>query len=135
MCNKAGRIVIAALTMTMLIGCGSDDEPSNASAGGSPESTSTSTTLNPKYDLTHTDWEGEQLTDDEISYQQATRLAFGIGTNPPKMLEYGYDLCEKYETSSKVRADVIRDWSIETDQPISVASQLGAAATLYLCPE
>lgn len=69
---------------------------------------------------------------DEAGYADATAFTFGIGTNPDKMLEYGYELCEMYETQSV--ADAIKDWSLERGQPISVASALGSAAAEYLCP-
>lgn len=109
-----------------------------ACSGGSGHSASTTTTSarNQRWDVTWQEWQASTmpLTPEETAFEAQTKLAFGIGTNPPKMLEYGYDFCELYATSSKSRADVIRDWAVENNEPLQRASALGAAATDHLCP-
>lgn len=72
---------------------------------------------------------------DEERYMALTRFTYGLGTNPEKMLEYGYDLCEAYAKYDGPRADVIRNWAVENDELLARASMLGSPATDYLCPE
>lgn len=103
---------IAFLAVLALAACGVDDDPA-----ATPTSADVTTTT---------------VAADEDAYVDATAFTFGIGTNPEKMLEYGYDLCEMFE--SQPVADAIKDWALEEGQPLRVASTLGAAAADYLCP-
>jgi hypothetical protein len=73
--------------------------------------------------------------ENEARFMDRTSFVYGIGTNPEKMLEYGYDLCEAYAKYDGPRADVIRNWALENNEPLARASTLGAPATDHLCPE
>jgi hypothetical protein len=124
-------VVLGVLLVAVLTACGGDDEDTSAAGSTAPEKTS-----NPKYELTFRDWENAELTPGEEAFQSATRIAMGIGTNPPKMLEYGYDLCERYEQApDEPRAEAIRDFALENSLPTATASTLGSAATRHLCPD
>lgn len=128
--NPTRIITVAVLAAVAVAACGSsDDQPT------SQPTSSTTTAADPKFALTFEDWDGASRTDEELQFEEITSLVFGIATNPDKMLEYGYDFCELYAESDGSRADVIRDWAVEENQPLARASQLGAAATDYLCPE
>lgn len=125
------RMLLCAVLALGACGSGTDD-PETAATTTTERVT---TTTDPRYGLTAQDWASEERTAAEDRYGQATSLAFGIATNPDKMLEYGYDLCEMYAESDASRADVIQDWATEEGQPVGVASTLGAAATDHLCPD
>lgn len=125
------RVIVAALVALVVVACGGSSESKSSDS----QSSSTSPARNPKYDLTVDQWSTAPLTAGEKLYVLATRLAFGVATNQAKMLEYGYDLCERYaKDPSKPRADAIRDWALETNNQLQTASMLGAAATESLCP-
>ena len=122
------HVLVGVLALALLGACGGDGDSEDTAFTAEPN-------RDPKWDLTFRDWETAELTASEESFQQFTRLAIGIGTNPPKMLEYGYDLCEKYLTDPGApRADAIRDFAIENSLPMQTASLLGSNATEYLCP-
>lgn len=112
-----------------VVGCSADGNSSTPTTEAE-----TTTTRNPKYDLTFEDWEAQGRSTGEVRFVEATGSAFGIGTNPNKMLEYGYDLCELYEDANQGRGDIIEDWALENNQPTARASLLGDAATDHLCP-
>jgi hypothetical protein len=112
----------------VLAACGGSDD----SSGPTTTARETTTTVNERYGFTADDWDGAQRTAAEGRYEQATALTYGVGTNPDKMLEYGYDLCEMYEQQPV--AEAIKDWALENGGPVRIASELGAAASDFLCP-
>lgn len=124
------RFVVCVLLV--LAACSSDEDGA-APAGTTASSTSMTEQRDVRWDLTAEDWERRSLSSGEVAYREETSLAFGIGTNAAKMLEYGYDLCERFSTTDS-RADAIRDWATEEGRPLQAASTLGAAASDYLCP-
>lgn len=123
-----------ALLAALLAGCAATQTAAPTPGTSAPVSTSTTAAPNPRWAMDHKALKEAELTEAEMQYGGRTALTLGISTNPAKMLEWGYDLCERY-TKGGTRAQAIRDWSVETNQPMAVASKLGAAATTYLCPE